>query len=94
MAKLKVSILGPKWTKIGGGGFAPQICYGAHMNTPIEDKLLQDISRAVAKFRENRPRNDEKSLDGEKKFKKLTRCYGLYACVVRKQALSRVKILL
>jgi len=38
------------------------------MNTPIEDKLLQDIPRRVAKFRENRPRDAEKSVDGKNKL--------------------------
>ena len=36
------------------------------MNTPIGDELFQDIPRRVAKFRENRPRDDEKSVDGKK----------------------------
>jgi len=36
------------------------------MNTPIGDKLFQDIPRRVAKFRENRPRDDEESVDGKK----------------------------
>jgi len=40
------------------------------MNTPIGDKLLQDIPRCVAKFRENLHRDVEKSVDG-KKLKKL-----------------------
>jgi len=64
---LKMSIFGPKIRKIGV--FAPQICQGALMNTPIGDSLFQIISRRVAKFRENRPRDIEKSVDG-KKFKK------------------------
>jgi len=33
------------------------------MNTPIGDQLFQDIQRPVAMFRENRPRDDEKSVD-------------------------------
>jgi len=40
------------------------------MNTPIEDKLFQDISHRVAKFRENRPRDVEKSVDGKKQRNK------------------------
>jgi len=36
------------------------------MNTPIGDKLFQDTLRRVAKFRENRPRDVEKSVDGKK----------------------------
>jgi len=36
------------------------------MNTPIGDKLFQDMPRCVAKFRENRPRDVEKSVDGKK----------------------------
>jgi len=36
------------------------------MNTPIGDKLFQDIPRRVAKFRENRSRDVEKSVDGKK----------------------------
>jgi len=34
------------------------------MNTPIGDKLFQNISRREAKFRENRPRDVKKSVDG------------------------------
>ena len=40
------------------------------MNTPIGDRLFQDIPRRLAKFRENRPRDVEKSVD-EKKLNKL-----------------------
>jgi len=36
------------------------------MNTPIGDKLFQNIPRRVTKFRENRPRQVEKSVDGQK----------------------------
>jgi len=36
------------------------------MNTPIGDQLFQDIQRPVAMFRENRPRDDEKSVDVKK----------------------------
>jgi len=37
------------------------------MNTPIGDSLVQDILRRVAKFRENGPRDVEKSVDGKNK---------------------------
>ena len=53
------------------GFFVTQICQGAHMNTPIGDKLFQDIPRCVAKFCKNRPRDVEKS-DGEFFFKNNT----------------------
>jgi len=36
------------------------------MNTPIGDKLFQDIPRRVTMFRENRPRDVEKWVDGKK----------------------------
>jgi len=36
------------------------------MNTPIGDKLFQDIPRRVAKFRENRPSDVEKSVNEKK----------------------------
>jgi len=36
------------------------------MNTPIGDRLFQNIPRCVAKFRENRPRDIENSVDGKK----------------------------
>jgi len=36
------------------------------MNIPIGDRLFQDIPRRVAKFRENRARDVEKSMDGKK----------------------------
>jgi len=49
-----------------GGGFRHSNLLGAHMNTPIGDKLFQDIPRRVATFRENRPRDVEKSVDEEK----------------------------
>jgi len=42
------------------------------MNAPTGKRLLQDIPRRVAKFRENRPRDVENSMDG-KKIKKITR---------------------
>jgi len=38
------------------------------MNTPIGDKLFPDIPHRVAKFRENRPRDVKKSVNG-KNFK-------------------------
>ena len=38
------------------------------MNIPIGDRLFQDIPRSVAKFRENRPKDIEKSVDGKKKL--------------------------
>ena len=43
------------------------------MNTPIGDRLFQDIPRRVAKFRENRLRDVEMSVDGKNtnKTKKL-----------------------
>ena len=41
------------------------------MNTPRGDSLFQIIPRRVAKFRENRPMDVEKSVDG--KNKKITR---------------------
>jgi len=37
------------------------------MNTPIEDRLFQNITRCVAKFRKNRPRDVEKSVDRKKR---------------------------
>ena len=42
------------------------------MNTHIRDKLFQDIPRRVAKFRENRPRDDEKLVDGKNNTTKIT----------------------
>ena len=36
------------------------------MNTPIGDKLFQDIPYRVANFRENRPRDVENLVDGKK----------------------------
>jgi len=36
------------------------------MNTPIRHRLFQYIPRRVAKFRENRPRDVKKSVDGKK----------------------------
>ena len=40
------------------------------MNTPIGDRLFQDIPHPVAKFPENRPRDIEKSVE-RKKTKKI-----------------------
>jgi len=48
-----VWILGPQIGKIGV--FRPSNLLGARVNTHIEDRLFQDITRCVAKFRENRP---------------------------------------
>jgi len=53
MAGLKVWILGPQIGKIGV--FRPSNLLGARVNTHIEDIPFQDITRCVAKFRENRP---------------------------------------
>ena len=39
------------------------------MNTPVGDKLFQDIWRCAAKFRENRPRDVQKN-GGRKKLNK------------------------
>jgi len=39
------------------------------MNTPIGGKLFQDIPHRVARFRENRPRDVENSIDGKEKIK-------------------------
>jgi len=39
------------------------------MNTHIGDKIFHDTSRRAAKFRENRPRDVEKSVVGKKKTK-------------------------
>jgi len=63
MAGLKVSILGPQIGK--NCFFAPQFL-GAHMNIHIGDKIFQDTSRPVAKFRENRPTVVGKSVVGKK----------------------------
>ena len=68
MAGLKVSMLGPKIGK--NWVFRPSNLLEAHMNIPIGDKLFQNIPRRVAKFRENRPRDVEKSVDGKKLNKK------------------------
>jgi len=39
------------------------------MNTPIGDKLFQNILRRVAKFHKNRPRDVKKSVDGKEERK-------------------------
>jgi len=39
------------------------------MNTHMRDKIFQDTPRLVAKFRENRPRDVEKSVVGKEKRK-------------------------
>ena len=51
------------------GFFRPSKFYGVRMNknTHIGDKIFQNISRRVAKFRENGPRDVEKSVVGKKK---------------------------
>jgi len=46
------------------------------MNTPTGDRLFQDTPRRVAEFRENRPRDVEKSVDGKKKEK--LECWQLW----------------
>jgi len=51
------------------GFFAPQIFRGTYMNTSIGDRLLQDIPRRVAKFRENGPRR--RKIGGRKKRKNI-----------------------
>jgi len=43
------------------------------MNTSIGDRLFQDIPRRVAKFREDRPRDVEKSVDGKKRKQEVIR---------------------
>ena len=69
MAELKVAILGPKIAK--SGVFRPLNLLGSRTNTPIGDKLFQHIPRHVAKFRENRPREVENSVDGKEKTRML-----------------------
>ena len=65
MAGLKVAILGAKIGK--NGGFSPlKFVRGDRMNTPIGDKLFQDIPRRVANFDQNRPRDVENLVDGKK----------------------------
>jgi len=54
------------WQKFGF--FAPQIFQGAHTNTHIGDKIFQNTTRRVAKFRGNRPMM-LKNLWWEKKIK-------------------------
>jgi len=53
------------------GFFIHQIFSRAHMNTPIRDRLFQNninIQRCVTKFREDQPRDIEKSVDGKKEL--------------------------
>ena len=66
MAGLKVAILGPKIGK--NGGFSPLkfVRGGDRMNTPIGDKLFQDIPRRVANFDQNRPSDVENLVYGKK----------------------------
>jgi len=64
MAGLKVAILGPKVGK--RWGFSPLKFVRGRTNIHIRDKLFQDTSRRVPKFRENRPRDIENSVDGKK----------------------------
>jgi len=59
-----VSTLGPQTGEIGV--FAPQIFRG-HVWTPIGHDQFQSITRLVAKFRENRIRNVENYVSGNKK---------------------------
>jgi len=42
------------------------------MNTSIGDGLFQDIPRRVKKFRENRPRDVQKSVDWKKHDQNIT----------------------
>jgi len=54
------------------------------MKPPVGDKLFQDIPRRLAKFRENRPRDVKKSVDGRKKDKcvsRLARCIPHYTAL-------------
>jgi len=44
------------------GLFAPQIFWGARMNTHTGDKIFQNTRRRVAKFRKNQPRDVKKSV--------------------------------
>ena len=62
------------WSENGHrfGAFAPQICQKALMNTSIGDGLFQDIPRRVKKFRENRPRDVQKSVDWKKHDQNIT----------------------
>ena len=45
--------------QIGENWVFPLKSVVARMNTPIGDKLFQDIPRRVAKFRENQPKDVE-----------------------------------
>jgi len=42
--------------------FAPHFRGGGHMNTHVGDKIFQETPRRVATFRENLPRDVEKSV--------------------------------
>jgi len=64
MARLKVPILGPKIGKIGG--FRPSDFLGGTYEHHIGNCLFPNIPHRVAKFRENWPRDVEKSVDGKK----------------------------
>jgi len=65
MAGLRVSIFGPeigeKW------GFRPSEFLGGTYEHPY--KIVRNIPRREAKFRENRPRDVEESVVGNKKDK-------------------------
>jgi len=50
-------------------GFSSLKFLGARMNTHMGDKIFQDTPRRVVKFRENRPRDVEKSVVGKEKRK-------------------------
>jgi len=52
-----ISILGAEISE--NWGFRPSNLLGVHMNTSIGDKLFQEVPRRVAKFRENRPRDEK-----------------------------------
>jgi len=60
-----VAILGPE---MGEKRFSPLKFLGTRTNTPMGDKLFQNIQRRVAKFRDSRPRsrNVEKSVHGKR----------------------------
>jgi len=62
-----VSILGPQIGK--NWDFRPSNFLGTRMNTHMGDKIFQNTPRRVVKFRENRPRDVEKSVVGKEKRK-------------------------
>ena len=65
MLGLKVSTWGPE---IGENwDFSPRIFSGGKYEHPIGHNQFQNIPRRVAKFRENRLRDVEKSVVGKKK---------------------------